>query len=250
MRAPGGPKNPWISRLFSLNVWIISSGLGIWWLPPGPTCPAMPRTGPRGDPPALRPGSRIPGSRAPDAVAPGASDSAPREPTEPPEAIAWEAKERELEAWLTTFLRERAIPLDPASIRLRHGIVTLSGNVRYLSERLEAEFWSRQVPGVRRVINHLRVIRVGSLTDLRLRRLVIRAIRYATPLSRPAIQVVVHGGRVRLSGKVGSRIQKSDLLSVVSQLRGVQAIEDGMSVAVIPRAKSPSSPGYAPERSR
>jgi osmotically-inducible protein OsmY len=105
-----------------------------------------------------------------------------------------------------------------------HGWITLAGEVSYWSQREDAERALRNLAGVCGVINLIEIRPKTIPNDVR------RAIEAALErrASRTAVRcaVEVRDGRVRLSGEVGSWVEKQMILDAVKTTPGVQAIED------------------------
>ena len=115
------------------------------------------------------------------------------------------------------------------------GVVVLEGIVTTPIQREEAGRIVGRLKGVRRLDNHLRVSRVTEPDA------VAASIRQA--LNRRAVreasQIVIRvdGGRVTVEGVAQSRDERLAILGAVRGTRGVQAIDDRLSVAA--EARSP-----------
>jgi osmotically-inducible protein OsmY len=108
------------------------------------------------------------------------------------------------------------------------GVVTLEGVVTTPIEREEVERVVGRLKGVRRLDNRLHVSRVleADAVAASIRQaLNRRSVREAAHLT-----VRVHEGRVTVEGTVQSREERSTILGAVRGTRGVQAIEDRLTV--------------------
>jgi osmotically-inducible protein OsmY len=108
------------------------------------------------------------------------------------------------------------------------GVVALEGVVTTQIEREEVERVVRRLKGVRRLCNRLQVSRVlepdAVAASIR-QALNRRAVREATHLT-----LRVREGRVTVEGAVQSREERSAILGAIRGTRGVQAIDDRLSV--------------------
>jgi osmotically-inducible protein OsmY len=115
------------------------------------------------------------------------------------------------------------------------GVVTLEGVVTTPIQREEVERVVGRLKGVRRLDNRLQVSRVlepdAVAASIR-QALNRRAVREAAHLT-----VRVHDGRVAIEGTVQSREERSAILGAIRGTRGVQAIEDRLSVEPDDRAR-------------
>jgi len=122
---------------------------------------------------------------------------------------------------------------DDVNISVQDGIVTLSGQVTQPGKRADIGRRIAMLDGVRGLINDLEVL-PPSPKDEELRRRIARAIynhpsfwQYAS-MSQPPVHIIVEHGRVRLTGRVGSEIDRSlasalahvpDAFDVTNELR-------------------------------
>lgn len=93
-----------------------------------------------------------------------------------------------------------AIPAGRISIKVEHGIVTLSGAVEWHYQRVEAEYDVRKLGGVRAVVNDIAVMPKPRAADVHAK--IRAAIDRSAGLDADGITVAVSGGRVTLAGKV------------------------------------------------
>ena len=102
---------------------------------------------------------------------------------------------------------------DHVSASAADGVVTLEGAVTSRAKRDQIETEIATAPGVRQIVNRLRVLG-SSPDDEDLRRRVARAIyghpsfRAYAAMSQPPIRVLVDKGRVRLAGEVRTTVER------------------------------------------
>jgi osmotically-inducible protein OsmY len=115
------------------------------------------------------------------------------------------------------------------------GVVTLSGKVTSRAKREQIETEIATAPGVRQVVNRVKVL-PASASDDALRHRVARAI-YGHPLfrqyaamSQPPIRVLVERGRVSLAGGVRSEVERLMARSL-AEAEAPGAVEDALAIA-------------------
>lgn len=124
---------------------------------------------------------------------------------------------------------------DDIRFRVNGNTVELLGDVVNASLKSDAENAVRRIEGVEQVINHINVI-TPSPSDERLRTQVARAIFNSAGLGRyawqaaPAIHIIVHSGRVRLSGVVDSASDKQMAYIQASSVPGAISVENDLLV--------------------
>lgn len=140
---------------------------------------------------------------------------------------------------------------DDINIAVEDGIVTLSGKVTMPYKRDEIAARVERLPGVRSVNNEIEVLPVSTYDD-ELRRRIARAIyghsafwRYAAMVN-PPIHIIVEGGRVTLTGVVGSEVERAlarslatgrGELSVVNALRTDAEMKQARANLLQPRVR-------------
>lgn len=124
--------------------------------------------------------------------------------------------------------------LNAAEIRVRvnNGIVTLEGTVTYYSEKLAAENAVKRVKGVKAVAQHIEVkpSQDGRIPDHQIAESVRRALEWSSRIPKEKIRVKVNKGWVHLEGSVGWLYQKECAENIVSDLTGVQAVNNQIVV--------------------
>lgn len=117
-----------------------------------------------------------------------------------------------------------SVPHDRITVKVEHGIVTLSGEVDWQFQRAEAEYDVRKLSGVRSVINDVRVaprLRPGDI-----RSSIHAALERNAELEASRITVSVSGGKVTLTGKVNAWTEREAAERAAWSVPGVTEVED------------------------
>jgi osmotically-inducible protein OsmY len=122
------------------------------------------------------------------------------------------------------------------NVSVQNGVATLSGETRADVGRDSAVAIANNMPGVKDVVNNIKVAPVSGFDDdIRLR--ATRAIyrdpvlsRYAIDPARP-IRIVVDNGKLTLFGTVDSAMDKSVAGIRASQVFGVFSVQNNLQVA-------------------
>jgi osmotically-inducible protein OsmY len=124
---------------------------------------------------------------------------------------------------------ESALARNPATesfevqVGVNNGEVTLTGTVDSWQERRLAERVANGIDGVRAVNNRLDISEVPSRPDQEIEAEVAEALRWDSRIDDSAIRVEVDGGRVMLSGIVGSAAER-DRATRRAWVRGVNGV--------------------------
>lgn len=110
------------------------------------------------------------------------------------------------------------------------GVVTLEGDVDAVEQRDDAERAIRNLRGVRRVVNELRV-RGARVVPEEVKRAITDALQRHAAREARAIAVDVDDGTVVLTGRVESAEERIAVIGAARGARGVRAIDDRLSVA-------------------
>ena len=123
---------------------------------------------------------------------------------------------------------------DHVTATSERGVITLSGKVTSQAKRDQIETEIATAPGVRQVVNRVKVL-PASASDDALRHRVARAI-YGHPLfrkyaamSQPPIRVLVERGRVSLAGSVRSEVERLMARSL-AEAEAPGAVENALAV--------------------
>jgi osmotically-inducible protein OsmY len=124
-------------------------------------------------------------------------------------------------------------------VEVNDGIVTLAGNVRYLSSKYEAECAALRVYGVKAVVMRIDVDVLASpkRTDAEMVRLVREALGRITGAPSCPVRLKAKRGMITLSGEVAWEHQRSETIRAVRKLPGVQGVVNRLTIrsAVSPR---------------
>jgi osmotically-inducible protein OsmY len=120
------------------------------------------------------------------------------------------------------------VPANQIHTTVMNGWVTLEGEVEYYRERLDAERAISQLPGVRGVINKIKI--ASSIEPERIKFLIEDVLELRADRRADRIRVQVDGGAVTLSGAVNSWDEKKSIVGAVSHTPGVTAVNDQLFV--------------------
>ncbi|HEX6271680.1 MAG TPA: BON domain-containing protein [Polyangiaceae bacterium] len=141
------------------------------------------------------------------------------------------ASDREIELAVRDALRadprvsERSIDL-----RVDYGVVTLTGSVRTLAQKLAAAEDARNAVGTWGVVNHLAVRPEGGTPIRDLEQRIIARLRGHPSVNADRIRPTVDGGNVTLTGEVSSVFERTAAERAVAALPGVTRIENGLTI--------------------
>jgi len=130
----------------------------------------------------------------------------------------------------------QALVVDPRvasfnpDVEVDDGVVTLTGTVSNLAAKRAAETDARNVVGVRRVHNFLRVRPVADWSDEEIEEDVRQALLRDAYVNRLEIEVDVDNGLVTLRGDVDFEHEKQRAETVASRVPGVIAVENRLRV--------------------
>lgn len=126
------------------------------------------------------------------------------------------------------------------SVKVSHGIVSLSGFVQNFFDKYGAEVAVKRVAGVVAVANGIQVQREAGkdTADPQIARAAVAAIRQALPSCWRQVRPIVRQASVTLEGEL-ERIEQRELAeAVVHGLRGVACVVN--AIAVTPGTRAPS----------
>ena len=123
---------------------------------------------------------------------------------------------------------------DDVSIGFENRVVTLTGRVTAPVKRDEIGKRVAKIDGVKSLVNDIKVLPLSPFdADLRLR--IARAIytnsgfwQYAS-MANPPIHIIVEGGQVTLTGRVGSQMDRS-LAYMLAQVPGAFSVRNDLKV--------------------
>ena len=112
------------------------------------------------------------------------------------------------------------------AVTVRHGVVTLRGAVRDLSQKWVAEQAVRRIAGVKLIINEIEVALPprDERTDADIEAAVMHQFSWHVALPAEAIRATVSRGWVTLAGAASEQFQKVKAEELVRSLRGVRGV--------------------------
>ena len=113
------------------------------------------------------------------------------------------------------------------AVAVKDGVVTVSGVVHRLADKLRAERAVKRVKGVFGVADDIEV-RVDSdaRSDAEIAHDAVTALHMHLPVSSKSIKATVEDGHVRLEGQVQWNYQRQSAEAAVRSLRGVRSVQN------------------------
>lgn len=111
-------------------------------------------------------------------------------------------------------------------VAVKHGIVTLSGQVDSYLKKQVAEKTVRKVDGVKAVAEDIivGVLPHNKKTDAEIAQAVLNALQWHSGVQDQKIKINVEDGIVRLEGEAEWEYQRSNAKSAIEHLQGVRAV--------------------------
>lgn len=135
---------------------------------------------------------------------------------------------------------EPAVHAARIGVQAKDGVVTLAGQVDTYLEKWNAERAAQRVPGVTALASDLQVqlTSLGRRADGDIAQSVANVLAWSAALPADAIQVVVEGGWVTLSGAVDWQYQRQAAIDSVRLLFGVTGVSNDISIRPRPQAQA------------
>lgn len=108
------------------------------------------------------------------------------------------------------------------------GYVTLEGELEYITERADAERAIANLPGVRGVINQIKIVK--HVDPHRIKLMIEDVLELRADREANRLKATVDGGVVTLTGRVDTWDEKQAILGAVGHAPGVTAIIDHIFV--------------------
>jgi len=135
----------------------------------------------------------------------------------------------EIAARAVRILRwDQMVPGDRISVKVEHGIVTLSGDVDWGFQRSEAENDVRKLGGVRSVINNIIIVAKVSPDDVHAT--IRAALERNAEIEAGRITVTVSGSKVTLGGRVNAWTEREAVEHAAWSAPGVTEVEDRIEI--------------------
>ena len=133
---------------------------------------------------------------------------------------------------------EPAVHAAQIGVEVKDGVVTLAGEVSSYTEKLHAERAAQRVSGVQALAVDMQVklSSFGLRTDADIAASARNILNWTSTLPADAIQVLVEGGWLTLSGHVEWQFQRQDAANSVRHLVGVTGVSN--QIAINPAASA------------
>jgi osmotically-inducible protein OsmY len=139
--------------------------------------------------------------------------------------------DRQLEqAIINCCLQHRLVEASELEVLVSGGVVQIDGEVGSYQQKKAINRLVAASPGVRRVVNRLRVVPAAPVGDSDLAKRVEQAIRAEATLGGGAISVSAHGGRVELKGTVDTATARLDAEYAAWHVPGVREVTNKIHV--------------------
>lgn len=114
------------------------------------------------------------------------------------------------------------------AVKVKSGVVELSGFVRSYTDRYEGEIAAKRVAGVVGVANdvEVRLPSIDERPDPDIARDAVAAMRSQLPISSESIKVLVRSGWVTLEGEVEWQYQRQTAENAVRRIKGVKGVSN------------------------
>lgn len=117
-------------------------------------------------------------------------------------------------------------------VTARDGIITLMGSVSSYGKKLEAEAAAKKVPGVRAIVEQIKVVPIGSYSksDEKIARSALAAIDNNWSIPENQVQLKVEEGWIYLGGSLPWNYQREAAENAVKDLPGVLGIVNNIEI--------------------
>lgn len=130
---------------------------------------------------------------------------------------------------LDMFRWDVRIPDELFSVKVEHGLVTLTGKAQWNYQKEKAQKAASRISGVKSVTNLIEVAARPSSYDVRER--ITAAFKRSSTIDASAINVSVDGGTVKLSGRVHGWNERKVAENAAWSALGVTRVEDEIVLA-------------------
>jgi osmotically-inducible protein OsmY len=120
------------------------------------------------------------------------------------------------------------VPHGRITVKVEHGIVTLSGEVEWDHQRAEAVYDVRKLNGVTAIINDIVVRPRADAQDVR--NTIKAALERNAAIEAQNVTIAVSGGKVTLGGKVNAWTEREAIERAAWSTPGVTEVEDEMEL--------------------
>ena len=144
-----------------------------------------------------------------------------------------ERTDTDIAADVTQALRLRESLPATVQATVQDGAVTLTGTVKWMQQKREAEKAVRQIRGVRSVLDQMTVAPRAVLTDVRHR--IVQALHQNANLDAREITVSIAGEKAILTGRVGTWLQREIAERATADAPGISIVENRIEVEPPPQ---------------
>jgi osmotically-inducible protein OsmY len=130
----------------------------------------------------------------------------------------------------TTLQWDVLVPEQHIQSTVTHGVVTLTGQVDFGSQREDAESAVRNLAGVRQVLNDIRVKPARVVNPEDVRTAIEQALARRTAREANRINLEIDEGRVKLTGFVHSWAERRAALGAAKSTPGVLGVVDNLRI--------------------
>jgi osmotically-inducible protein OsmY len=117
-------------------------------------------------------------------------------------------------------------------VEVKHGVVTLAGEVSHYAQKWNAESAALRVHGVKALAMEIQVKlpQMGLRTDADMAESARNILAWTQSLPSDSVKVVVEGGWLTLSGEVPWQYQRQDAANSVRNLAGVVGVSNQIGI--------------------
>ncbi len=130
----------------------------------------------------------------------------------------------------TELLNDERLSSQAIRVTVCQGVVTLEGDVHSHRRRLAAHEIAAHYEGVHEVVNKLTVSPPGPVPDEEVTAHVCSALDASADVTKETVYVAVVGGKVTLTGSVGSHLERTVAEDIARATRGVRDVENLLMV--------------------
>jgi osmotically-inducible protein OsmY len=132
-------------------------------------------------------------------------------------------------AVLNTLKWDVLVPEERIKVHVENGWIILKGTVDYKHQQIAVENAIRNLAGVKRITNHIKVAPVTTPSEVKTK--IENAMRRAAEVDVQKIHVDVRGAKVILRGKVRSWAERNEAERAAWSAPGVTEVDDGLLIA-------------------
>ena len=134
---------------------------------------------------------------------------------------------------LEQFRWDPLLNANEIGVSVKHGVVTLSGQVDSFLKKVETEREARKVSGVKAIAEDIQVgiSKTATKTDAEIAEAVVNALSWHTSIPDGRVKAKVEDAIVTLSGEVDWRFQRESARNAVVNLLGVRSVVNNITIA-------------------